>query len=273
MGAVPAGGNVWKTIGIGVLTTVLAYTIVNLIFEKRKEHKKKKQATVGAWKAIVKSNEFFLDDFYSELCRKDMAQMSKNLQRAVDKQISDYELMQKKPDLDEDLALYINRYIDRCRDMKSIMDDYFNARTAVSSDSGITEFQRTQKLLDVENEYVPRFTGLLSQDSAKIELLHQELRDKYGNAFQPLELPAVSVNKITGTWGDGKIRFRFDADHSFLMTDAENQQYRGRWTLEQNTLTLRFDGNSVTYHIVHYGKDYLRFTVNEMTDVRQVCRQ
>ena len=61
MSSVPTGGNVWKNVIIGILTTVAAYVIIHFIFDKggkKEEFNKRKEATTGVWKTILKSNGF-----------------------------------------------------------------------------------------------------------------------------------------------------------------------------------------------------------------------
>jgi hypothetical protein len=276
MGAVPAGGNIWKSIIIGVLTTVTAYVIVHFIFDKKEDEgfKKKKEATVGGWKAIIKSNEFYLDDYYAVFCKRSNEDQVKNLQRVIDKQISDYELVQKKPDLDDDLGLYINRYLDRCRDMKVLLQDYYAAIAKVENDSNYYGQMKKLRLAEVDSNYMPRVTGLLAQDSNKIGALYTELTKKYGDEFKPLQKPAVTDKVIIGSWGDGVTKFKFEPDHSFIMTGENGREFPGKWSLAENTLTVTYPNEgSVYYHIIYYGPDYLRFTVNDFTDERQVCRQ
>ena len=276
MGAIPAGGNIWKTIIIGVLSTLLAYVIYHFLFDKKNNEgfAKKKEATISAWKAIGKSNEFFLDDFYSSFCRTTDKEMIESLDKAIDKQISDYELVQKKSDLDDDLGLYINRYLERGKDLKKLLRELYDVSKRIEADSSLSEQEKETKLNEADSLYMPRLLALPSQDSNRITALHKELTEKYGNQFKPFQKQETSKESVQGKWREGINKFfSFNGDGSLLMT-VDGKDYYGSWSLFNNVITLSFSGNSsIDYNVTFYGPDYIWFKVNDAGADRMLCRQ
>src|SRR5207253_11211842 len=101
MSSVPQGGNVWKNIAIGVVTTVLAYFIVHLIFDKKDSQKvkrEKKEKIETAWKSV--------NDYINNSRRKfntigcyscDEMQMKKELFRELDQMNKSLENIKADP--------------------------------------------------------------------------------------------------------------------------------------------------------------------------------
>ena len=75
MAGVPHGGNMWKNIIIGVLTTVVAYVIVHFLFDKKpgkEEFKKRKAATTEAWESLMIYERTFKNAGTSMACSGDL---------------------------------------------------------------------------------------------------------------------------------------------------------------------------------------------------------
>jgi hypothetical protein len=182
--------------------------------------------------------------------------------------------MQKKQDLDDDLGLYINRFLDRGRDMKKLIQEYYDMLFTIQKDTNLNEEEKKIKLIQADSNYLPRFISLPTQDSDKIAALHTELTKKYGEEFNSLQKPTTSEKVIEGKWREGTSKFfRFNGDHSMLMT-VDDKDYAGKWSLYNNILKFEFDDNSsVNYYIIYYGPGYIRFHVGNPDLERQLCRQ
>src|SRR5690242_17455757 len=88
MSSVPQGGNMWKNIIIGVLTTVIAYVIVHFIFDKKgssEEFKKKKTATLEAWESLMVYERSFKNAGINMICSGDPNTMNNQLIREYNK--------------------------------------------------------------------------------------------------------------------------------------------------------------------------------------------
>lgn len=278
MSSVPTGGNVWKNVIIGILTTVAAYVIIHFIFDKggkKEEFNKRKEATTGVWKTILKSNGFFLDDFYGAFCRKKDKEIIDAMSKAIDKQVSDYELLQKKQDMDEDMGLFINRFLDRSKDIKKTLQEYFEAAFKIENDNSLSEKSKKIKSEETDSIYLPQINELQNQDSGKINTLYRELVARYGNNFPPpAQKPDVTADFIKGKWREGVNKFfEFRNDKTMTMT-VDDKSYPGKWSLSGNVLTFDFEENStINYNIFYYGQQFFRFKLDSSDNERQLCRQ
>jgi|GEM_PF-2908297 len=277
MGAVPAGGNVWKTILIGVVTTVAAYIIVNLIFSnkgKKESFKRKKEATVTAWKAMTRSNEFYLDDYYTALCEQDNRTVVKKLQKAIDKQLSDYELLQRKPDIDDDLGLYMNSYIERGKELKMIIVELYESINKVENDPILSEPEKQNRLQGLSTIYMPKISGLLAQDSNRISMLRQDLVDRYGEGIKLFQRKPADEKSIQGKWREGnQVFYDFKADNTMSLSMTGNKS-EGNWSIKDNIITIQFkDNSSVDFNITFYGPGYIMFKANNTGVDRVLCMQ
>ena len=277
MGAVPPGGNVWKTILIGVVTTVIAYIIVNLIFSnkgKKEVFKRKKEAAVNTWKIVLLGNELFLNDYYSAFCEKDDSAIVKKLNKAIEKRISEYDLLKIKPDTDELLASYLNSYIERGNELRGIIQEFFEERKTIDNNSDLSEYERRIRRDQLNGSYQPKLAALSSLDSNRISVLHQALIDRYGNHFKPLEKRIASESTIIGNWQVGTTNhfFSFNEDKTVYI-NKNGLTYLGTWSINDNMITFRSDANTLTnYYIQFYGPDYIWFSEDHQV-IRLLCRR
>jgi hypothetical protein len=277
MAGVPHGGNMWKNIAIGIFTTVAAYLIVNLITKNKgtkQEFKKKKEATIGVWQSLLKSNRYYYEDFYSAVCSATDKEAQATMAAAIDKQISDYELLQKQADLDNDMGLFINRFLTRLKDLKRHMTEYFEATEKNELNPTLTAEEKQILTQKTDSIYLPRIQQLNNQDTSSINNLMRGMVEKYGDNFPQVTLfPALTEEALIGEWLESEIRLVHFKKNNELEYTEKDSTYLGKWSLQDNKIKVNWNGNTDTYHAVLATQRFIRFRLNDEEEERQFCRQ
>lgn len=276
MAGVASGGSMWKNILIGILTTVVAYSIVNYIKdkkEKKKEKEKIKTETVEAWKSLIKYEEQSTENYYAAFCNEDFTTQLESMIYEKEQLAKNYELIGDRPGIDEDLASFASRLVGNTHQVKKILEDYLNELKKINPSA--PEAQRAYN--NIDSIYVVKLDLAKERDTASFNGTLRSLINKHGSDFikpEPEKMPNPGI--ITGRWkesGEEKV-FKFNDDKTFTATVAGND-YTGKWSLNDKIITLKFDDGSGSSKltILRFNNRYIRFTMDDNPLERQICKK
>lgn len=276
MSGVPSGGSMWKNILIGILTTVVAYSIVNYIKdkkEKRKEKEKIKTETVDAWNSLIKYEEQSTVNYYAAFCNENTISQMESLIYEKDQLAKNYGIIGAKREIDDDLASFVTRAIGNTNEIKKILEDYRDDLKNI--DASATNAALLYKNLD--SVYDEKINSARERDMESLRTTLQSLIKKYGEVFNvPDNTPSFRESDLTGRWKETGLDKFFDikSNNTFIM-EASGNNYPGKWKLSDKTISLTYDdgSGSITLNIIYYNSRYFRFTLNEETNERQCCKK
>jgi hypothetical protein len=275
MAGVASGGSMWKNVLIGIVTTVVAYSIVNYIKdrkEKKKEKEKIKTETVEAWKSLIRYEEQSTENYYAAFCNEDVATQLESMIYEKEQLAKNYELIGDRPGIDEDLASFSGRLVSNTQQVKKILEEYLNEIKKINPSAAGAQ----QVFNDIDSLYVIKLKMAQERDTASFNGALRSLITKHGKDFiEPEEEKMPDADIITGKWkeaGEDKI-FQFNNDKTFTAT-AAGIDYTGKWTLTDKTLTLKFDDGSGSskFNMLRCNNRYIRFTMDDNPAERQMCK-
>ncbi|HEX7846368.1 MAG TPA: hypothetical protein VF476_11265 [Chitinophagaceae bacterium] len=276
MGGVPSGGSTWKNILIGVLTTVVAYSIVNYIKdkkEKRKEKDKIKTETVEAWRSMTKYETISEDNFYAAYCNDDLNSQLESMIYEKEQLVKNYEIISNRQGVDENLASFASRAIGQANEVKKMLENYLADYKRVDAASPTAE----QEYKNIDSLFEIRITAAKERDTSALYSTYRELVSKYGDSFSITEdKKEPTASDLEGKWKETGLdkTFNIAAGKTFTMT-ADNANYPGKWELNGNALKLSFDdgSGSIVFNIKRFNTRYIRFSTNNEPVERQLCRK
>jgi len=276
MGGVPSGGSTWKNILIGILTTVVAYSIVNYIKdkkEKKKEKEKIKTATIDAWKSLIKYEELSTVNYYAAFCNENLASQMESLIYEKDQLAKNYGIIGSKREIDDDLASFATRAIGNTNEIKKILEDYRDDLKDINASAANAAVLYNE----LDSLYGEKIDMARARDEESLKTTLQSLVKKYGEEFTvPQEAAAFSKDDLAGRWKEAGVDKLFDlkSDNTFIM-EASGNNYPGKWKFSDKTITLTYDdgSGSITLHVIYYNDKYFRFTLDDETTERQCCKK
>ncbi len=266
----------WKNVLIGILTTVVAYSIVNYIKdrkEKKKEKEKIKTETVDAWKSLIKYERLSTINYYAAFCNENMTSQMESLIYEKDQLAKNYGIIGAKREIDDDLASFVTRAIGNTNEIKKILEDYRDDFKNINPSVANAELMYKE----LDSVYSEKIDIAKDRDDESLKSTYQNLVKKYGEEFTvPEEAVSLSKDDLTGRWKETGVDKFFDlkSDNSFIM-EASGQEYPGKWKFSDKTLTLTYDdgSGSISIHIIVYNTKYFRFMLNDETTERQCCKK
>lgn len=276
MGGVATGGSTWKNILIGILTTVVAYSIVNYIKdkkEKKKEKEKLKTETIQAWNTLIRYEEQSTANYLAGLCIEDPATQLEALIYEKDQLAKNYGIIAAKQGIDDDLASFATRAVGNANELKKILENYLTEFKKINP----KDPQSGRLYQELDTVFMDKINMARERDMESLKTMFTSLQGKFGNEFSvPDDNSQVTEATVTGKWKESGVNKLFDirGDASFTMT-INNESYPGKWQLIGKTLQLVFDdeSGSISLHITRYHPKFFRFTINEETTERQCCKK
>lgn len=245
-----SGNNTIKNIVIGVVTTVLASSIVYFLgFQgkqaDKEELKVKKEATIDAWNSLMFYEKQFRETGIRMTCNYDTTSTSADVIKEYDKIIKNINNIEKAEHVDNRLLSLIDRRIATLTDKRKATEDYL---TEIEKLGPVSE--EDPNSLSLYNNLISKISVIDTRDTAFISGISAELNKKYKTSF---ELPGVFVitpDILYGNWTvdrDKYLNLKKDNTFSFTM---ESKNYPGKWTLDELTIHFNFeDGSSIGYTI------------------------
>jgi len=252
------GSNTVKNIIIGVITTVLASSIVYFLgfqgnHAEKEQVKIRKEATMEAWKSLMFYTKQFADAGARMVCLGDTAEMTNSLINEYDKIIKNISNIEKMDHVDNRLMSLVDRRISTLTDKRKATLNFYDEldalRNVPEDDPAVTGLYQN---------FLSQISSLEAQDTAFIRGVKEELNKKYE---MELEIPGpfiIEPNVLYGDWTVDKVKFlnlKKDGTFSF---EIESVNYPGKWSLDNLTIHMNFDdGSNIDFTIKNGSQDLL----------------
>lgn len=258
MAGVPHGENVWKTILIGVVITVVGYLIVHFIMDK-KEHKKEikeqREANENAWKSANDYIKSASKKFESIACFScDYTKMKNELLRELEQDCNSLRNLKDEKLVDEKLKTVIDRTISRFNGMKPVFESYFDSIAVLKNITDTTV--RNPRLKKAYDDFNTVKNRLDTADDDEIDRLLGAINDKYELKLKTESLePEVNYSLLPGHWKvECTFEMNFTDDKKVTLT-LEGETINGTWELNDNELTLNLDDGEILKYFIQVLSD------------------
>ncbi|GAB2815517.1 hypothetical protein [Ferruginibacter profundus] len=179
-----SAASIARNIGIGVVTPVLAATIIYFLgFNKNEgsDFKKKKEATIKTWTAYVQ-NRGILSTVFKQFEHVDSSMeietLRNNIYHEIDITIDNMENIKKEPNADQRVYSTIDIVEQQIKEMKPIMgkmiDDMISFSATEQTPESVEIFQQ-QQMEDVAK----KMRGLMQRDSIRLATFYEGLNKDY----------------------------------------------------------------------------------------------
>ena len=275
MSGVPTGGNMWKNIIIGVLTTVVAYLIVHFLLDKntsKEELKKKKEDIAEAWHSVTDYTHKSVEKFKTVACYScNEQEMKKEMIRELNNNITSLNAILKSKNLDDIMQTIINRTISKFEDLKPAYSSYFDSVTYLKS---LTDEERKVVATGMQDRFFQRRTFLETRDVKDIQGFLDDLNKKYSlKLTYEEEKIGFEPDALIGKWNiECLFTLTFKKDHTMLWVEG-GDEIEGTWSLsDDKMLKMKLDnGQSMEYQILQLEKEYIAIYVPEISTVVGGC--
>lgn len=279
MGGVPHGGNMWKNIIIGVLTTVMAYVIVHFIFDK-KDHKKKekeeRRKIETAWTSVNEYINRSKEKFFSIGCYSCDEEIMKNeIIRELDQMNKSLQNIKDEGGIDEKMKSIIDRTMQMFEDEKPVLRIYYDSLIIAKNFPGK---ERTAAAGRLQKSMLDQMTHIQTKDTGDINQYLDDLNKKYKTTLvrqdQKLE---VNPDKLPGLWEvECNYMMRLKPDHTAFMESIADAGDRtnGKWSIEDKTLQITYDdGGSDTFLVLQINEKMLVLYNRPLDIILGACRK
>jgi hypothetical protein len=276
MSSVPQGGNVWKNIAIGVVTTVLAYFIVHLIFDKKdsqKVRREKREKIETAWKSVndyINNSRHKFNTIGCYSC--DELQMKKELFRELDQMNKSLENIKGDPELDEKMKTIIDRTTQMFSDEKPILESYYDSLHIARS---LPDTEQTAIYRRLQQTMLEQMSHVQTTDTSEIKQYLADLNKKYKTKLEKTE-PGLEVNtdELPGTWLiECEFTLKLNNDHTASL-QGKGDKMNGKWKLLDKALQLTYaDGSTDLFYLIQITDKNLIIYNQEMEMMLGGCRQ
>lgn len=178
-----SGNSMVKNIAMGVITPVLAATIIYFLgFNKgddgKAEFKKKKEATEKAWSAYVQNRGIF-STMMKDLGKSGDIEMTRsNINHEIDATVGNLESIKKEANADQRVFSSVDIVIQQMKDMKPIFNKFLDDITAYIA-TNPTEEQGNAFILSLGDGLKEQMAGLRQRDSLRLAVFYEGLNKDY----------------------------------------------------------------------------------------------
>jgi hypothetical protein len=255
MSGVPAGGNTWKNIAIGILTTVVAYFIVHKIFEnmdKKKEEKKVREANLKVWSSINSYKSSVFQKLQTLSCFScDYGQMRDEMIREFDQVSKSLNNLKNESLIDERMKTILDRTIGTFTDMKPAYQVFFDSMIPLRA---LPDSVQTGSGVHIQENFSKRIKYIATRDTLEINERLRSMEEDFDVEFgemKPLyEFEPAVLTRFT--WNiECKILMKLHPDGTVSWTQNEKTN-TGKWSRRDENLIITLnDGNTYSFTIVH----------------------
>lgn len=276
MSGVPSGGNTFKNIAIGVVTTVVAYLIVHFIFDKKdknKEVNEKKEKMETAWNSVNEYINTMAGKLINVSCFScDPVEMKTEMVREIDQMNSSLQNIKETGELDDKMKSIIDRTIQQFADEKPVLSVFFDSMAVVKTlpkEDQVTTGSRLQQTMLVKMSHIQ------TRDSTEFKTYLADVNKKYKTHLVIKEQKEeFDTTYLPGKW---KVECTFDLylyrDHTFLI-NREGNEYKGQWKLVDKDLILTIENEGkLTYSILKLSSKIMLLYLAEANMTYGACPQ
>ena len=276
MSGVPSGGNTFKNIAIGVVTTVVAYLIVHFIFDKKdknKELNEKKEKMETAWNSVNEYINTMAGKLINISCFScDPVEMKSEMLREIDQMNSSLRNIKETGELDDKMKSIIDRTIQQFADEKPVLTTFFDSMSIVKTlpqDEQVATGSRLQlKMLE-------KMTHIQTRDSAEFKTYLADINKKYKTHLVAKEQKEeFDTTYLPGKWRvECSFYLYLYRDHTFLFS-KDKEEYKGQWKLDDRNLVLSTENEgNLTYTILQLSSKIMLLHLAEAGITYGACPQ
>jgi hypothetical protein len=275
MSSIPHGGNMWKNILIGLVTTVAAYLIVHFILDKKdskKERKEKAEANSGAWESV---NSYILSaakKFESIACFScDYSKMKNEIVRELEQDCNSLLNVKGGQNVDEKMKTVIDRTISRFNSLKPLFQTFFDSILVIQS---LPDAEKAKRAQHIYKEFIDSKTRFDTVDKGEITQLLSDINKKYNLSLKEEEIvPELDFSKLPGKW---KIECLVDVDlrNDGTITWAQkDKSFTGTWKRSNDRLIIKLEtGEQMEYSILELNSSYMKIQLANSLVPYGACR-
>jgi len=174
--------SVARNIGVGVVTPVLAATIIYFLGFNRsgssEEFKKKKEATVNVWTAAMQNKGILSKVFIQMDQNTPLDKARDNVNHEVDIAVDNMENIRKEPNADQRVYSSIDIITQQIKEIKPIFSTYTDAVLAFYAENhpdSILKAFEAEKLEDLTN----KMQALTARDTTRLNVFYNGLNKDY----------------------------------------------------------------------------------------------
>jgi hypothetical protein len=170
-----------KNIGIGVVTPVLAATIIYFLgFNKNDDadFKKKKEATVQTWNVFIQNKGIFSTVMKQLASSNDLEVTRKNINHEIDVTIENMENIKKEPNADQRVYSTIDITAQQIKEIKPLMNKFLDDILAYAAKDP-TEEEGKAYILQLGEGLKAEMAGLRQRDSIRLAVFYDGLNKDY----------------------------------------------------------------------------------------------
>lgn len=178
-----SGHSMVKNIAMGVVTPVLAATIIYFLGfnnkdESKVEFKKRKEATEKAWAAYIQNRGIFSTVMKDLGKSGDIEVTRSNINHEIDVTVGNLENIKKEPNADQRVYSSVDIVIQQMKDMKPIMNKFLDDINAYIA-TNPTEEQGQAFILDLGEGLKQQMGQLRQRDSLRLATFYEGLNKDY----------------------------------------------------------------------------------------------
>jgi hypothetical protein len=176
------GGNVFKNIIVGVVTTVLGAAAVYFLGfheSKNEDFEKRKEATETAWNSYHKNMDIFsrvlkkMDDGSSDIEKR-----RTDINHEMDATILSLNNIKKDENIDARINTIIDLKIPEMNDFKTIVNDYFTKMQEFAA-TNPTQEEGMKFIGTLGGKFIADVKSLRNRDSTRFAEYYTELQKEY----------------------------------------------------------------------------------------------
>lgn len=277
MAGVPHGGNMWKNIAIGILTTVVAYLIVNFVKDKKeskKIQKEKSEANRSAWESV---NSYLLNatkKFESIACFScDYSKMKNELIRELEENCNSLRNIKGNQYVDEKMKTIIDRTISRFNSLKPLFLNFFDSINIIIS-KNLPESERVTRSKNIYKEFNDSKVRIDTVDYQEIIRLLADINSKYKLSLEREEIEEkLSFSNLPGKWKiECLVVVEFKPDGKMTWTEGENT-FVGTWLRIDEKLNINLNTDQQFEFIIKKLNDsFMKLEVEDSPVLYGACR-
>ncbi len=278
MSSVPTGGSAIKNILIGVVTTVVAYSIFYYFHDmqlQREEKHKKEKATLDAWTSMLKYEHISALGLYSAYCDDDPQEQLENIIYEKNQLINNYSIIQGAENVDPDMKQFISTAIGSTRGTIRELENFLTDLKAMKKTSGEITLDN-EEFKKMNEQYSKKLVKDNERRQLSIDQTFKILNEKFDKKLTvPGDSMHVTENDLLGKWKESAIdkTFEFRSDHTMTM-GYKGQDYTATWSFTNNTIKMDFDdkSGSLELHVTDRQEQFLFGKLNDEATIRQFCK-
>jgi hypothetical protein len=277
-GSPAAGGsNAFKSIIIGVITTVLGAAAVYFLGFHDKKENPKKEATQNAMKSIIQYEQILEKSIMGLACNSDNEYAQQAFLKEIEQLKGNMMNIKSEKDVDNRVFSLIDRRVTSLNELTEASEEMFSGMASLRRDSSTLEEEEfVGRNIALQKTYNDRTVQIAEEERILKTDIIAALKKEYDLKFddiKSLQLDMKDAN-ITGKWLiNAVVKWDIKPDHTFTWS-FEDKMFDGNWTLKKDTLHIKFSHpEEADFKIFQLYNNILSYKNMSDGTVSVACRQ